>query len=336
MHSLECDQGTKVIILRTGGWISMCKVSTIIPTYNSPHYLIEALESVLSQTYKDMEIVIVDDGSTDNTKEVIQSYLILDRNIKYIYQNNGGTASARNTGIKFSSGEYIAFLDHDDIWLPQKTELQIKILDSDPSIGLVYCRFQIMDEDKGSVLEPPKRELCRGGVYEKFLVRCYINTASQVMIRKACIERVGYFDESLQIVDDYDFYIRVARHYKIEYLDQPLANWRIHRLNTSKAIEKMISNRIALRKKILKDPDLSKKQRLIVKQVLRRDYFELGYYYISSCELKSGRKYFLKSLRYKPLRSCIYLISSYLPIPAFKAVRELKQYIVRHPNKVPV
>lgn len=281
-----------------------------------------------------MEIIIVDDGSSDNTREVLIPYLNLHSKIRYIYQDNRGTASARNTGIKSSSGDYIAFLDHDDIWLPQKTESQVGILERNPSLGLVYCNFYILDEEKGSVVDSPNRGCCRGKVYDKFLFRNYITTASQIMVRRECLGKIGYFNESLFGVDDYDFYIRASRYYEIEYIDQPLVKWRTHPLNTSKGIGKMEQNRIAMKEQILKQEELSSQQRVILKQGLRKDYFQMGYYYLDSHELKRGRSYFLKSLGYKSPLSCIYIMSSYLPTPIFKVIRNFKRRLSKYGHKL--
>lgn len=306
----------------------MCRVSVIIPTYNSPRFLIEALESVINQTYRDLEVIIVDDGSTDNTPVVLLPYLEKHKNIRCIYQENKGTAAARNTGIKSSSGEYIAFLDHDDIWLPLKSELQVRVLDENPLVGLVYCRFHYFYEGEGILAESHDREWRRGELFEQFLERNYIPTASLVMVRRSCFDKAGDFDESLSIVDDYDFYIRIARNYKIEYVDRSLVYWRRHVHSASKVTEKLIHNRIAMREKILKNQILNDWQRSIVSQLLKRDYFALGYFLLSSYQEKKASKFFRKSLGHKPLLSMIYLICSYLPVSVYKFIRKCKSALL--------
>ena len=120
----------------------MPKVSVIIPAYNCAHYICHAVDSVLAQTFPDFELVVVDDGSTDNTRELLKQY---GSQIKYIYQQNKDMTAARNTGINHSSGEYIAFLDSDDIWLANKLERQIVLLDQAPEVGLVYCWHYYID-----------------------------------------------------------------------------------------------------------------------------------------------------------------------------------------------
>src|SRR4030042_587586 len=122
----------------------MPKVSVIITTYNRVHFVCEAIDSVLNQTFKDFEIIVVDDGSTDNTKEALKRY---SKNIFYIYQSNKGRSQARNTGLKVAKGDYIAFLDDDDIWVPHKLEKQVAFMDSNPNIGLVHTITEVIDEE---------------------------------------------------------------------------------------------------------------------------------------------------------------------------------------------
>ena len=130
-------------------------ISVIIPVYNRARYIKECLESALSQTCKDFEIILVDDGSTDNLKEVIEPYM---SKIRYIYKENGGAASARNAGLRNAGGEYIAWLDSDDKWLPFKLELQVKILEKLPNAGFIYSDFSCFSDKKGKISDSYLRE----------------------------------------------------------------------------------------------------------------------------------------------------------------------------------
>ena len=123
--------------------MTMPKVSVIIPTYNAARWIGETIDSVQSQTYKNYEIIVIDDGSVDSTREVLEKYI---KNINYIYQDNKGVSSARNHGIKISAGEYIAFLDNDDIWLPDKLSLQIQVLESQKNIAMIFTDGELFDE----------------------------------------------------------------------------------------------------------------------------------------------------------------------------------------------
>ena len=126
-------------------------ISVIIPAYNHAKYLSEAIQSVLNQTYQNFEILIVDDGSTDNTRQVVQNYT--DQRIKYIYQENRGLAASRNAGLRVTQGEYVAFLDADDIFLPHKLEVQLDWFEAHPSCGMVFSGFYFMN-DRGEPIKP--------------------------------------------------------------------------------------------------------------------------------------------------------------------------------------
>lgn len=300
----------------------MIKVSVIIPTYNPKEHLIETLLSVLNQTYSSLEIVIVDDGSSIDTAAFIKPY-ISSHAVRYIGRENGGTAAARNTGINNSTGEYIAFLDHDDIWLPDKIALQVEALDRNPSCGLTYCNFQILDEQTGSLIDP-RRQGEGGCMFEKFLYRNFITTASQIMVRRSCFDQLGLFDESLPIVDDYDFYLRLSRCYDINYDSRVLTHWRSHQFNTSKNYEKTQLGRIKVKEAALNRWVLSNNQKRTLFGGLRSDYYELAYYYLTSEKYSEARNYFKKAVPYKLVKSMVYYLSTCVPGLSYRNLKALK------------
>lgn len=194
-------------------------VSVIIPTYNRAHLVGRAIRSVLNQTYQDFEIIVVDDGSTDNTEEVVKSFN--DPRIRYIrHEKNRGGSAARNTGIRATYGEFIAFLDSDDEWLPEKLEKQVLIC-SDEQIGLVYTGRKVIDSQSGQVLSKivPDKE---GNVYEQLLERDFIGTCSSVMVKKEALENIKGFDETLPARQDWDCWLRIARNYKVACIREVL------------------------------------------------------------------------------------------------------------------
>jgi len=199
-------------------------VSVVIPAYNSEKYIDKAINSVLNQTYQDFEIIIIDDGSVDNTRQIIEN--TNDSRIKYIYQENSGPAAARNNGIKNASGEYIAFLDSDDVWLPEKLEKQIKILKKESDICLVFTAFVMQDEGK------EKKEIYRFKTYknEKLVKNLLLNPMatvpypSTVMIKKSYLDMVGYFDTELYTSEDWDLWMRLATKANFYYIDEVLVN----------------------------------------------------------------------------------------------------------------
>jgi len=202
-------------------------VSVIIPTYNRKLIVESAIRSALDQTLKDFEIIVVDDGSTDGTKEYLES---LSLPIKLISKENGGVASARNAGIKEAIGTYIAFLDSDDSWLPTKLEMQVQYLESHPDIPLVYTDEYI--EVNGEVLPKTRFERADAGddIKNNFLLPGFVQRTpihtSAMMIRKSVFEEVGYFNETLKIHEDSELWNRISRKYKFGYIDIPLAVFR--------------------------------------------------------------------------------------------------------------
>lgn len=188
----------------------MVKVSIIIPTYNRAQLLPRALETVLSQTYKDFEVIVVDDGSTDNTPEIMKQF---EGRVKYIRKENGGSASARNRGIEESKGEYIAFLDSDDYWMPEKLAEQVKILDAYPKVGIVYGRMPIVNE-KGERLGT-KPAGVSGKNFKELLEVWGDLPTSTVMTRKVCFDKAGMFDTALATMQDIDMWLRISRYYDL-------------------------------------------------------------------------------------------------------------------------
>ena len=203
--------------------MSSVKVSVIIPTYNRADMLVEAIESILSQTYQDFEIIISDDGSTDGTAEAILQF---GDKIRYRYNENSGLpAVARNAGLKVARGEHVAFLDSDDLWLPDKLSKQIRILESDPGVGLVCSNAYVINhkgERKQKLYQTPGQGK-RGDVFIDLLKSNFIIT-STCLIRRDALEQVGGFSESdlLQVGEDYDLWLRIARTWIVEYIEDPL------------------------------------------------------------------------------------------------------------------
>lgn len=204
-------------------------ISIIIPTYNRASLLPKAVNSVINQTYKNWELIIVDDGSTDNTKEIVRQFSNKDKRIKYFYQENKGQPSAMNVGVKNSQGEFIAFLDDDDEWLPLKLEKQIYKILQDKKIGIVYTNSIVIGQQKRYKINPNKFYYKNNTNFFCSLLKGNLITASSVLLRKECFEKVGLFDESKIIKitqsQDYDMWLRIARYYKIGYMPEVLVKY---------------------------------------------------------------------------------------------------------------
>ncbi len=207
----------------------MPKVSVIIPTYNREKYITETINSVLKQTYSDYEIIVVDDGSTDNTEQLIKEQF--GDKIIYLFKTNGGPASARNLGIRVAKGEYIAFLDSDDLWMPEKLEIQIDYMDAHPECGLSFTKALSFIADSISQYEdmelmynittsPTLKNLIQGNFIPNLTV----------ITQKRCIDDVGGFDERKELIgkEDYELWIRVAMNYSIACIPRVLARYQLH------------------------------------------------------------------------------------------------------------
>lgn len=198
----------------------MPKISVIIPTYNRTHLLGRAIQSVLRQTYQDFEIIIIDDASTDGTEKLVKDFN--DNRIIFLrLEKNRGGSAARNTGIKNSSGEYIAFLDSDDEWLPEKLEKQVNVFNNaEKTLGVVYTAFY--KENWNTQHDPP---LHRGDIFNLILIKNFVGTTSTVLIRKECFNKAGVFDETLPGCQDWDMWIRVAQYYEFYFLNEILVKY---------------------------------------------------------------------------------------------------------------
>jgi glycosyltransferase involved in cell wall biosynthesis len=307
----------------------MPRISVIIPTYNSAHYLREAIESVLDQTYKDLEIIVIDDGSTDNTKEIVKTYM--DR-IIFLQQANSGPARARNLGIQKSSGEFVAFLDADDIWYPEKLERQIEIFLKNPQYGLVHSDALIRSVDNS---QPDrlwfdfKRRVKSGKVFSDLLAECSIILPS-VIIRRQCLEETGCFDENLKIWEGYDLWLRVAYSYLIGFVDAPLFLRRIHSDNLfyNNLLYEILSLIRIMENWEEKALSLSKTDKETVKNNLRRQYCRLGIYYIGQCDPDNARPALKQSLehRFSSIGITYYALAM-LPPFVLRFVRKTKRQI---------
>ena len=192
-------------------------VSVIIPTYSRGWILEEALDSVLSQDFQDYELIVVDDGSTDNTREILAGY---GNEITVLRQVNKGVSAARNRGIAEAAGRLIAFLDSDDLWLPQKLSRQVDFFNSHPE-ALISQTEEIWIRNGIRVNPKDRHRKPSGMIFERSLGLCLVSP-SAVMIRKALFDAVGVFDESLPACEDYDLWLRISCRYPVHLIDTPL------------------------------------------------------------------------------------------------------------------
>ena len=221
-------------------------VSTIIPTYNSAQYITIAIESVLKQTYPNYEIIVIDDGSTDNTFDIIKKF---SDQIVYIYKPNGGPASARNLGIKKSSGEYIAFLDADDYWLPDRLAIQINYLKEKPHVALVHSNTWILENGIEPYLAFTNYKPSSGLIFKELFLNNHINLLT-VMLKRKYFDAANGFDENKELIgfEDYDLWLRIALECSIAYIDKVVSVYRVHDSNISNETKSIHKNLFLLYK----------------------------------------------------------------------------------------
>ncbi|MCF7834034.1 MAG: glycosyltransferase [Candidatus Pacebacteria bacterium] len=218
------------------------KIDAIIPAYNGARFILQALDSVVNQTLPPNKIIVVDDGSTDNTNKIVSNYAKNSKiEIKIVQKENGGLSSARNAGIKESNAYFIGFLDADDVWTPEKLSEQIKIFEDTEfgNLGLVYCDYFIIDKN-GNVNKKEKKiplnQGIRGSAFPFLLVgNKVLSSGSGVLIKKEVFNTVGYFDESLKYAEDWDMWLRISQKYEIDYSVKRLVKIRRHDENMTKS-----------------------------------------------------------------------------------------------------
>jgi glycosyltransferase involved in cell wall biosynthesis len=203
------------------------RISVIIPSRNYARFIAEAIESVLCQTQAADEIVVVDDGSTDETESVVGRFRSA---VRYIKQAGQGVSVARNKGVAESSGNLIAFLDADDTWEPEKLEMQVAEFADDPTVGLVHCGMREFDDSTGQTLGF-HLDGCAGDVSESLLLweePSIVGPGGTIMITRSAFDMAGGYDPRISVGEDWDLCYRIARHYAVRFVPKPLVNYRNH------------------------------------------------------------------------------------------------------------
>jgi glycosyltransferase involved in cell wall biosynthesis len=310
-------------------------VSVIMPAYNAADFIDEALQSVLDQNYQPLEILVVDDGSSDDTPAVAARY---GDKIRYIRQDNAGPGAARNRGLDLARGELIAFLDSDDTWLAGKLARQTALMSADPDIGLSFHDFYFEREPQeppvlAFSLAPQLYEQQRNeradrsyvfsqSMFEPLLLRNYIGT-STVMIRKNCISQVGPFDASFPSAQDRELWLRIAKKYRLGFIDAPLTRYRYNPHSITRNSEKRCINIIRLleRHRVDAGPET---QKLVGAQLaeIRQD---LAYLYFEQGRMTPARQAYLQALKHHGgSKNAAYLAATFIPQTLIAMVRKIK------------
>ena len=299
----------------------MEKVSVIVPGYNLADYAVKAVESVLSQTYKNIEIIFVDDGSTDNTRERLAPYA---GRVKYIYKENGGVCSARNRGIRESTGEFIALVDCDDAYLQTKIELCANFLREHPDYGLVHTDAYIIDEHDNAIgidSHPDRRHT--GWITNKLIMTNFICNPT-IMFRRKCLDKAGMYDESLFPPADWDLWLRISEHYQVGYIDQPLSQYRVISNSCFHGLERTKQeNKIVLDKFFARNPKVSRR---LKQGAYARYHLSMAQCYFLKNDLKEFKGQLAASLKYDPLslRAAAVFLYSFFARESFRSMLERK------------
>jgi len=297
-------------------------VSIIIPTYNREHLLGRALKSILNQTYKDFEVIVVDDGSTDNTEDVIREFSAL--KIHYIkHIENKGEGAARNTGVKAARGDYVAFLDSDDEYLPEKLEKEMAVFKSEsPRLGVVYSDMCEIERNGAKYLWRSPTFMPKDGLsYRRALeYQIYGIGIGSSVVRRACFDKVGFFDEGLSYYVDLDFFIRLSKEYFFYHIKEPLMNYHVTNDSFRWVTSAHIESAELILNKYSDDIKQSRKTHSL-------HYWRMGRFLCMHNDAKKSRPYLIKAIIADPLnyKAIGFLILSLLGNRIFSVIKKKRK-----------
>ncbi|HXA18216.1 MAG TPA: glycosyltransferase family A protein [Thermoanaerobaculia bacterium] len=278
------------------GNCTVTTISVIIPTYNYGRFLCDAIDSALAQTCPALEVIVVDDGSTDDTPRILADY---GGRIRVIHQKNLGVSAARNAGITAARGEYLSFLDSDDIWRPRKLECDVARLAADPTLGMVHCGAETFD-NSGRTLSISLTGLEGWIALDLLRLDREVIAApgSNVTVRRAAAEEAGGYDPGLQQAEDWDFCYRIACRYRAGFVPEVLVRYRQHGSGNHHNIPRMEKNMLKALEKAFQSPDPAV-------QSLRRHAYGSVHRILAGCYFESREpllflKHVVRSLRYDP------------------------------------
>ena len=303
------------------------KLSVIIASYNHQDYIAETLKSLENQTFQDFEIIVVDDGSTDKTVEVVRNF---PSRAQIFAQENQGVVAARNRGVSLSQGEYICFVDSDDIVLPDRFKRQVAALDSDPELGLVFADALIIDSKGKQVGKlSDVYPVVPGDVAEMLVMHYCFTPMITVMVRTELLKKTGPFEEPGPI-SDYMKWIEVAHLSRVYYDPEPLGCWRRHPQSASKTAnreEEYAQTRIALRRILRRHPRLRAKVGRKITKRFSATYCLTGFWLAAEGDIRRARKYYRKAVKLCPasMQNWAGLLLTLFPIK--RMVTGLHRYI---------
>lgn len=299
-------------------------VSVVIPSYNREKRIIKTLESVLKQSYKNYEIIIIDDNSSDNTYEVLKPY-ISEKILYYKNEKNYGGAKSRNIGVEKSKGSIIAFLDSDDEWEIDKLKNQVDMFIKNKDIAMIYTKYTLIAENTGeSFLFNEKKRLNED--FKAMLCNNYIGTTSTICIKKDAFLQIGGFDVNLKACQDWDLYIRVLQKYNTKCVEIPSVKYYFHNESITGNITNVVNaHKIVFEKidNIIKDGTFTDNEKNIIKS---NNYERLAHVYAKFKDIKNARKYFKLAYSYdKNNKNALkHLMASYLGKTLYYKLKNIK------------
>jgi len=299
------------------------RVSVVIATYNRAHLLAHAIQSLCDQTFRDFEVIVVDDASTDNTPQVIKEAFPV-AGLRYMrHEKNRGPSAARNTGIAVAKGKYIAFQDSDDQWLREKLEKQVAVIETSPAeVGVVYTGFWKLRGKEKTYIPDSRIRQTEGWIDRELLKRNFIGTPT-VLVKKEVLEEVGGFDERLRYLEDWDLWIRLAERCQFRYIPEPLviSPYSARGVNVQSIAVQIETLQYILRKHSYKITQS--------RESLAMWRFLVGSLYCEAGLMHQGRTYLLQATRSCPLRSepLLWLVLSLLGQRLYRRMRALRQRV---------
>lgn len=301
-------------------------VSVVVPTFNRANTLAETVESILAQSYRPLELIVVDDGSHDNTAQAIQPYLDKDPRVSYLAKPNGGVASARNMGVRHAQGEFIAFCDSDDIWKPDKLARQVPLF-QDPVVSLVYTGVMLLHVN-GDISPNLSGGYCEGHCFETLLTHNRV-ACSAAVVRTASLDMDDLFDErrDLQGVEDKHLWARLARKGTLAAVRDPLVLYRLSPGSVSSNEDRMLkAELLCLDDLRARFPPSSHHEKNLFQYAYAWVYRVYGRYLFTGCSYKAARHALARARSLDGFRwdTELYYWLSFLPPALIQAARQLK------------
>ena len=298
-------------------------VSVIIPSHNAALYIRDAIASVIRQTYQQCEVIVIDDGSSDGTEDIVAQYAT----VKYVRQHHLGVSAARNLGIRLTKGPLVAFLDADDYWLPDKLSRQVRFLSDHPQYGMVFTEHTMIDAQGNTLCITDKRPILNGDPVRNIFLLSNIGTPT-VMVRRAVLDAVGPFDESLHCAEDENLWMRIAMEFPVALIPSPLVMVRRHNNNLTRRPDDVLKG-VSKHLEVLHQryPKIAERIRDLPRLRQAQLHFSAGLEHLARNSLGAARKEFSSAIQNRvSVSRMLYWLACFLPLPVFEMLRSMRRY----------